>query len=65
MENSNGSGLGRTNLVLSPQQQYFIGCGKQIQPTPDPYKCKQAQALPTLYHFLRMGIRDTRGGESR
>jgi hypothetical protein len=50
------------NLILSPQQHYFVGHGKNIWPTPHPCKYKQVQVLPILYSFLRMEIRDTRGG---
>jgi hypothetical protein len=50
------------NFILSPQQHYFVGHGKNILPIPHPCKCKQAQALPTLCGSLRMGIKDTRGG---
>jgi hypothetical protein len=50
------------NLTLSPQQNCFVDYGKQIWPTPHPCKCKQAQALPTLCNFPRMGTKGTRGG---
>jgi hypothetical protein len=52
------------NLVFFPQHRFLI-CDKQIQPTPHPCKHKEAQALPTLYGFLRMENMCTKGGRSR
>ncbi len=49
------------NLVLFPQQHCFVGHNKQIQPTPHPCKCKQAQALPSLCGFPRTRNRVIKG----
>jgi hypothetical protein len=53
----------KSNPILFPQQNYFVGCGKQIWPTPHPCKCKQVQDLPIFYDFPRIGTRGTRGGD--
>jgi len=51
------------NPILFPQQHHFVGHHKQIWSTPHPCKCKQVQALLTLWGFPRTGIKGGQGGE--